>query len=105
MTVANQPPVEVVTRPDRDAVHPLTLDLLAWIANAPRCYAETMDAWRTGCPKFPIWEDALDDGLVALERTPGVPADQMPVILTPRGHLLLACHATMTPLRARGGDQ
>ena len=43
---------------------PLTRDLLAWIAGAPRTYRETMEAWRTSCPRLSIWEDAVSDGLV-----------------------------------------
>ena len=45
----------------------LTLQFLAWVAHRPRSYAETMDAWRTSCPRFTIWEDALGDGLVQVE--------------------------------------
>lgn len=43
----------------------LTLDLVEWIAKRPRPYAEVMDAWRTSCPRFPIWEDAVEHGLLA----------------------------------------
>ena len=47
------------------APHPLTLQMLGWLATRPRTYGETMDAWRTSCPRLPIWEDAVDLGLVA----------------------------------------
>jgi hypothetical protein len=47
----------------------LVLDMLEWIAAKPRAYSEVMDAWRTSCPRLPIWEDAVDYGLVA--RTSG----------------------------------
>jgi hypothetical protein len=30
-----------------------------------------MDAWRTSCPRLPIWEDAVDLGFVACERADG----------------------------------
>ena len=43
---------------------PLTRDLLAWIAATPRTYRETMEVWRTSCPRLAIWEDAVGDGLV-----------------------------------------
>jgi hypothetical protein len=43
---------------------PLILDLVAWVAERPRPYAEVMDAWRTSCPRLPVWEDAVDRGLV-----------------------------------------
>jgi hypothetical protein len=46
----------------------LVLDLVEWIAREPRPYAEVMDAWRTSCPRLPIWEDAVDMGLVVRTR-------------------------------------
>jgi hypothetical protein len=45
---------------------PLTRDLLAWIASSPRTYRETMETWRTSCPRLSIWEDVLTDGLVRI---------------------------------------
>lgn len=45
-----------------------TAQLLAWIAEAPRTYAETIERWQTHCPRLAIWEDALADGLVRIER-------------------------------------
>ncbi len=42
----------------------LTLQLLEWLAARPRGYGETMEAWRTSCPRMPVWEDAIADGLV-----------------------------------------
>lgn len=61
----------------------LTLELLAWIASRPRTYAETMDVWRSSCPRHPVWDDALVDGLVCVES--GAAMDVAQVILTPRG--------------------
>ena len=43
---------------------PLVLDLVEWIAAGARSYAEVMEAWRTSCPRLPIWEDAVDLGFV-----------------------------------------
>jgi len=45
-----------------------TAQLLAWIAEAPRTYAQTIERWQTHCPRLAIWEDALADGLVRVER-------------------------------------
>jgi hypothetical protein len=45
-----------------------TLELLAWIAERPRGYAETMEAWRSSCPRLTVWEDAVAEGLVRVER-------------------------------------
>ena len=48
---------------------PLVLDLLEWIAMRPRTYADVMDAWRTSCPRLPVWEDAVDHRFVRLAAT------------------------------------
>jgi len=47
-----------------DTVENLILDLLEWVGSKQRTYYDTMDAWRTSCPKLPVWEDANDLGLV-----------------------------------------
>ena len=52
------------------ATSSLTLQLLAWVADRPRTYGETMEAWRTTCPRLTIWEDANDRGFIARRRTP-----------------------------------
>jgi hypothetical protein len=62
------------------------LEFLEWVAVHPRTYSETMDAWRTSCPRLPVWEDAVDGGLV--ER---VSAGQKTLVqLTGAGRDLLA---------------
>jgi hypothetical protein len=45
-----------------------TLELLAWIAERPRTYPETIEVWKSSCPRLTVWEDALSDGLVRVER-------------------------------------
>lgn len=57
-----------------DVHEPLILDLVAWVAERPRPYAEVMDAWRTSCPRLPVWEDAVDRGLVRRTRDARVEA-------------------------------
>ena len=52
-------------------VDSLILDLLAWIGDEPRPYAEVMEAWRTSCPRLPVWEEATERGLVSRRRKPG----------------------------------
>ena len=47
-----------------DTVENLILDLVEWVERSERTYAETMDAWRTSCPRLPVWEDASERGLV-----------------------------------------
>ncbi len=49
-----------------ETLRPLILDLVAFVAERPRPYAEVMDAWRTNCPRLTVWEDAVDAGLVTL---------------------------------------
>jgi D-3-phosphoglycerate dehydrogenase len=65
-------------------VEALILDLLDWLAERDRSYEEVMDAWRTSCPKLPVWEDANDRGLIKTEH--GI------VRITASGHALLARH-------------
>lgn len=53
-------------------VESLILDLLEWLSNrTERTYEEVMDAWRTSCPRFPVWEDANDRRLVTTESVDG----------------------------------
>ncbi len=51
-----------------DTIEPLLLDLVAWVAKEPRDYFETMDAWRTSCPRLPVWEEANARRLVTRMR-------------------------------------
>ena len=65
-----------------------TVQLLTWIGERPRDYAETLEAWRTSCPRLSVWEDAITDGLVRIERGS--------VLLTPAGETVVrrtAVHA------------
>jgi len=54
-----------------DPVDALILDLLEWIAKEERSYGEVMEAWRTSCPRLPVWEEATDRGYVTRERKNG----------------------------------
>jgi len=45
----------------------LILDLLEWLSARERSYEETMDAWRTSCPRLTVSEDANDRGFVSIE--------------------------------------
>jgi len=47
-----------------DTVDNLILDLVEWLGLRERTYRETIDAWRTSCPRLPVWEDATERGLV-----------------------------------------
>ena len=69
----------------------LTLQLLEWISDRPRSYAEVLDAWRTTCPRLSIWEDACGDGLIDCE-----PGAGHVVVLSPKGRLLLQAQGQST---------
>jgi hypothetical protein len=59
---------------ERSVVASLILDLLEWLGPAPRPYRETMEAWRTSCPRLTVWEDATDLGFIERRHEPGSPA-------------------------------
>ena len=66
-------------------VDALIFDLLEWLASGERTYEEVIDAWRTSCPKLPVWEDAKDRGFVAQENFNG----REMVRITPAGFAFL----------------
>lgn len=47
-----------------DPIEPLILDLLEWIGPGPRPYGEVLEAWRTSCPRLPVWEEANKRGFI-----------------------------------------
>ena len=51
-----------------DSVDSLVLDLLRWMGPEPRPYAEVIEAWRTSCPRLPVWEEANDRGFLVRGR-------------------------------------
>jgi hypothetical protein len=70
-----------------DPVDALILDLLEWIGRERRPYREVMDAWRTSCPRLPVWEEANERGY--LEHHPAQ-GSQATVSVSRRGRQLLA---------------
>jgi len=68
------------------AAHALTQQFLAWVAEAPRGYAEA-EAWRHSCPHLSIWEDAIADGLIRFEN--GTSMKESRLVLTPAGRARL----------------
>ena len=68
-----------------DTVENLILDLLEWLSRKERTYQETMEAWRTSCPRLPVWEDAQDRGLTETISAKG----HSLVRVTPAGAALL----------------
>ena len=70
-----------------DPVEPLILDLLEWIGPGPRPYREVLEAWRTSCPRLPVWEEANARGYLEHSHPPGSEAR---VAVSARGRQQLA---------------
>ena len=68
----------------------LMREFLGWIASRRRTYAEAMNAWQSTCPRHTIWEDAMIEGYIELNRQRDIRDPQ--VTLTPRGLALLNKH-------------
>jgi hypothetical protein len=66
-------------------VQSLLLDLLEWLALRDRSYDEVMAAWRTSCPRLPVWEEANDRALVLQQEVNG----RSIIRITPAGLALL----------------
>jgi hypothetical protein len=62
----------------------IMVQFLTWVADRPRTYRQTMDAWRTSCPRLSVWEDAILDELIRV----GNDKDRA-VSLTARGRAAL----------------
>jgi hypothetical protein len=77
-----------------ETVDNLILDLLEWIGPGERPYLETMEAWRTSCPRLPVWEDATDLGFIERRHQPGGPAV---VSVSPSGAKHLRDHRSARP--------
>lgn len=74
------------------------LQFLAWVADRPRTYAETMEAWRTSCPRLSAWEDATTDGLVDIGHEQDAAHGEVAVVLTEKGAALLkTVQESLTP--------
>ena len=72
-----------------DTIEPLLVDLVAWVAKEPREYLEVMEAWRTSCPRLPVWEEANARGLLTRERG----ADGVAMVrVTDEGRTFLTAH-------------
>ena len=74
---------------EKAAAAALTLQLLGFVADG-RTYGETMEAWRSTCPRMPIWENAVCDGLVRIENGGAMKSSR--VVLTARGKARLSAN-------------
>ena len=80
--------------PRSDPVDSLVLDLLEWLGHDGRPYAEVLEAWRTSCPRLPVWEDANDRGFIRRHRSSG---DGALVSVSAAGALYLRIHRRPSP--------
>ena len=62
----------------------IMIQFLAWVADRPRTYSQTMEAWHSTCPRLSVWEDAIIDRLVRIDND----ADRA-VVLTAQGRAIL----------------
>ena len=81
----------------------LTLQFLEFVAVGTRTYGETMEAWRSTCPKLSIWEDAVRDGLVRIENGGAMKSSR--IVLTEHGRARLARGTTAGQALAGAGPQ
>lgn len=56
----------------KDPLDALVIDLLEWIGPRGRPYAEVIEAWRTSCPRLPVWEEANARGYLVHYHAAGV---------------------------------
>ena len=77
---------------EKAAAAALTLQFLAFVADGERTYAQTMEAWRSTCPRMPIWEDAVRDGLVQIQNGGAMKSSR--IVLTMRGRAKLGRNAS-----------
>jgi hypothetical protein len=88
-------------------VENLILDLVEWVGRKERTYQETMDAWRTSCPRLTVWEDATDRGRVQRAFANGHSLVRVtPAVLIPlrsRDRMFTSNCSTNPPCRLVGG--
>ena len=75
-----------------EAVDALVLDLLEFVVREEPSYLEVMEAWRTSCPRLPVWEEANERGLV----TRALENGQAIVRITTAGRAFLAAGRAAT---------
>ena len=59
-----------------------TLELLTWVTARQRTYDDVVEAWKSNCPRYAVWDDAVTASLVTARRDG--------VALTERGLAALA---------------
>jgi D-3-phosphoglycerate dehydrogenase len=84
-----------------DPVDALILDLLEWIGSNGRPYREVIEAWRTSCPRLPVWEEANERGFIEHRHSP---ESEATVCLSASGMKHLAEHRQRDATGVRATD-
>ena len=45
-----------------------TLELLTLVTAGERTYEDVVEAWKSNCPRYAVWDDAVTAGLVTAGR-------------------------------------
>jgi len=61
----------------------LMAQFLDWVSTRPRTYGQTMEGWKSSCPRTSVWEDALAEGLIELKHRGQV--REAEIVLTEKG--------------------
>jgi hypothetical protein len=83
-----------------DPIEALILNLLEWIGPHPRPYQEVIEAWRTSCPRLPVWEEANARGLLEHQHSQGSEA-MISVSQVGAKHLAEHRRGRATPVKIR----
>lgn len=81
-----------------DPLDALILDLLEWIGPHARPYREVIEAWRTSCPRLPVWEEAHERGFLEHHYSQG---SEALVSVSARGAKFLAARRHVPDLPGR----
>jgi len=49
-------------------ITPSIVELLTWVTVRERTYEDVVEAWKSNCPRYAIWDDAVTAGLVTAGR-------------------------------------
>jgi hypothetical protein len=49
-------------------ITPSILELLTWVTTRERTYEDVVEAWKSNCPRYAVWDDAVTAGLVTAGR-------------------------------------
>lgn len=79
-----------------DPVEALIADMVEFLVERPRSYAEAQSAWRTSCPRLPVWEEAAERGYVARSALP----DGTPSLVATRAGVDFLARARRIPSEA-----